>query len=177
MARRKGQVYATGNSPIQGSAGELGLWYACEFMDMCEREGWFSYIGEDNLVNFVATVHDEITFEIHESLISFTEEEYEEKGKIKIKQHISGPAWDVFNKAVSQTVPYPPLDEVLFEFDAAITKCWAGEPDLHKALESSKNPEEKFIWELLKGHTGQYKDEEAKEFEDEFSEFVEPEVE
>lgn len=165
------------NSPVQGSAGELGLWYACEFMDMCEREGWFSYIGEDNLVNFVATVHDEITFEIHESLISFTEEEYEEKGKIKIKQHISGPAWDVFNEAVSQTVPYPPLDEVLFEFDAAITKCWAGEPDLHKALESSKNPEEKFIWELLKGNTGQYKDEEAKEFEDEFSEFVEPEVE
>ena len=165
------------NSPIQGSAGELGLWYACEFMDLCAREGWFSYIGEDNLVNFVATVHDEITFEIHESLISFTEEEYEEKGKIKIKQHISGPAWDVFNEAVGQTVPYPPLDEVLFEFDAAITKCWAGEPNLHKALESSKNPEEKFIWTLIKGNTGQYKDDEQKEFEDEFAEFVEPEVE
>jgi len=29
----------------------------------------------------------------------------------------------------------------------------------------------------VKGNTGQYKDEEAKEFEDEFSEFVEPEVE
>lgn len=165
------------NSPIQGSAGELGLWYACEFMDFCEREGWFSYTAEDNLVNFVATVHDEITFEIHESLLSFTEEEYEEKGKIKVKQHISGAAWEVFNDAVSQTVPYPPLDEVLFEFDAAVTKCWAGEPNLHKALESSKNPEEKFVWELIGVPTDTPDKDTAEEFEDEFSEFVEPEVE
>lgn len=181
MARRRGQVYCTGNSPIQGGAGELCLFYEAEYMAEARDRGWADFYSDDGLINFVITVHDEITFEIHESLIWRENERtvIDAKGKEVVVYDIAGPAWELFKEVTKRTVPYPPLNTVRFDFDAELMKCWAGEPNLKKALESSSNPEEKFMWELMKaGVQLSIPDKELRdEIKDEFAEFVAPEDE
>jgi len=158
------------NSPIQGGAGELCFYYGCEIMAEARRRGYSDWFNLVNQFDWAGTVHDSLMFEVDEDLIWRINERWETnaKGEQEFKYEVAGPIWDMVKEIIDRTVDIPPLDTVRFEFDVELNDYWSCKPDLKKALDSSSNPEEKFLWELIKPELAE--DEDKKELAEFFDE-------
>jgi uracil-DNA glycosylase family 4 len=131
------------NSPIQGAAGELTLYYICEIMDTIRSNQW-----DIHLVN---TVHDSVTLETPMELAWEVDTGDKDKNGKSI-WIAKGPIVEEINKLIAKPVPISPLDTVPFKADVEINMFWSGKPDLKKALDP--NPEKPiFRWDLLQPET------------------------
>ena len=110
------------NAPIQGTAGELTLWYICEIMDEAERRGL-----EVHLFN---TTHDSGSFEVP---IAQCEE---------VEQLI--------HEIVGATLDIEPLHLVKFKADTRISDYWSDEPNIFKAVDPKYEKEGSTVpWHLI----------------------------
>lgn len=128
------------NAPIQGTAGELTLWYICEIMDEAERRGL-----EVHLFN---TTHDSGSFEVP---IAQCEE---------VEQLI--------HEIVGATLDIEPLHLVKFKADTRISDYWSDEPNIFKAVDPKYEKEGSTVpWHLINAEEHMDKDdlEELEELE------------
>lgn len=129
------------NAPIQGTAGELTLFYILQMMDIFRAEGLASPLDDYDhhaQVHLSATVHDSITLETHKEL-AYKNDAGEIRGK----------AYDIMRSVIDTPVDVEPLNRVQFKADFELNeRCWSGEPNLDKALDG-KDIREKFRWDIL----------------------------
>lgn len=124
------------NAPIQGSAGEYNLYLIHRCMTEARKQGWALPLDQLGIAPFMFnnTVHDSIRFEVSEDLAWHDED-----------NNVCGPAYDLVRAVLDEPIPFHPLDRIKFRADIELNKCWAGPPDLKKAL-----GEKTFRWDLIK---------------------------
>lgn len=132
------------NAPIQGAAGELTLYTACEIMDEVNRLGWD--------VHLVNTTHDSCSFEVPEHLSYIVGPILDKDGNPKVKDgkiqyEIGGEFTELVREVAARKAPVEPIDKVSFPIDIELNDYWSGEPDLMKALDPRG---EIFRWDLIK---------------------------
>jgi len=136
------------NAPVQGTAGELTLWY----IDVIMSEWEARY--PNHPIYLVNTTHDSGSFEC----------------EIAMTERLEALIEEVIN---NRRVPFPPLDSVWFKCDVETTDAWYGEPDPMKALERDYGTEKQELpWHLILGYSEDADEkseiEEYKEMEEKF---------
>jgi uracil-DNA glycosylase family 4 len=123
------------NTPVQGGAGELTLYYIHEILNECKKRGWGVYLTN--------TTHDSFLFETPKALM----------------QDMS----DLIKEVVARVVPIKPLDAVTFKVDVKIPDLyWSTKPNLEKALDPKNDL---FNWALIRGELDKKDEEELQELE------------
>ncbi len=120
------------NAPVQGTAGELTLWFGIQIRKAVAERGW------QDRVKFINTVHDSLTWEVHRSLA---------QGDPKDAAKWTGEFPELVQATFEAPVPVPPLDTVKFEGDIEVGDNWYGAPNAQKAAFSVV---EDFDWESFK---------------------------
>lgn len=122
MKERSHAQRVCSNAPIQGTAGELTLWYICEIMDEADRRGI-----EAHLFN---TTHDSGSFEVPIAQC----EEFEA----------------LIHEIVSSQLDLEPLHLVKFKADTRISDFWSDEPNIYKAIDPKYGKEGSTVpWDLI----------------------------
>lgn len=136
------------NAPIQGTAGELTLWYIAEILDE-----WHEMYSQ-HPIYLVNTTHDSGSFECEEVLCERLEAL-------------------IVDKIENRKAPFAPLDTVDFKCDVETTDRWYGDPDPMKALDADFGTEKQTIpWHLVLGISDDAEEraeiEEIQEMEDRY---------
>lgn len=141
------------NMPVQGTAGELTLWYIEQI-----HERW-AELYPDVPLDLLNTTHDSGTFELLEEY-AWSETAVNERGETY--EVAAGPLVDLIKKIINEeAVPFAPLDTVSFKCDIDVTTHWYGETQPLKALDAEFGTEkQKLPWHLI---LGEATDEEEKE--------------
>lgn len=120
------------NAPVQGTAGELTLWFGVQIRKAVAERGW------QDRVKFINTVHDSLTWEVHRSLA---------QGDPADAAKWTGDFPALVQATFEAPVPVPPLDTVKFEGDIEVGDNWYGYPNAQKAAFSVVDD---FDWDSFK---------------------------
>ena len=154
------------NAPVQGSAGELTLYFIDEILRM-----WNDTHEPHEQIHLVNTTHDSASFEVPEHLlwnVGILQDDEDEPAVDKDGNWIieaRGPVVELCRLVIEETtVPFKPLDTVRFKCDVEITDKWYGEPNAMKALDPDFETEKQTLpWHLILGASDDREEQEELE--------------